>query len=221
MPTNATLQAPRPAAGRAAVIRLPKLPAGDAAAALRRTQAQLAAAEAKLAAQAERIAELERLSLTDELTGLANRRGFRAQLERELQRAGRRNARTGGLVVLIDLDGFKPVNDTYGHAAGDAVLRAVGAALQGAVRAGDVVARLGGDEFAVLLATADESCGLARTEALRRRLAAASAVHAGVVLPVRASLGAHAFRAGETPEAVLAQADAALYADKAARRAGR
>ncbi|MDT7929834.1 GGDEF domain-containing protein [Tepidimonas sp.] len=106
------------------------------------------------------------LSERDALTGLPNRRAFLARVTQELDRS----ARTGetALLVMIDIDHFKSVNDRHGHAAGDAVLRAVAHALQSAVRPMDTVARLGGEEFGVLLPNCAPSAGTALAERLRR-----------------------------------------------------
>src|SRR3546814_15652160 len=84
-----------------------------------------------------------------EMTGLLNRRGFGLELSRALARARRQNE--SGLLVMCDLDNFKAINDTYGHPAGDAILRAVGKALKRNTRESDYVARVGGDEFAVIM----------------------------------------------------------------------
>src|SRR3954468_15129524 len=105
----------------------------------------------------------------DDLTGLANRRAFVRELGAHLAR-GRRYGLTGA-VLLLDLDGFKAVNDSAGHAAGDALLVRVGDTLKAAPRASDVVARHGGDEFAVLLARADA----ARAQVVAAKLTAAIA----------------------------------------------
>ncbi len=114
-----------------------------------RLAAEVDALAAQLEASRARISELEARVDIDPLTDVLNRRGF----ERELKRSLAYVKRYGSSVALlfIDLDDFKPVNDRHGHAAGDAVLKAVAAALTKNVRASDVVARLGGDEFAVLL----------------------------------------------------------------------
>ena len=93
-------------------------------------------------------AELGNLALTDELTGLYNRRGFMAMAERQM-RLGRRNGR-GMLLFMIDLDGLKNINDSFGHLEGDRALKRTSAVLEETFRDSDVVARLGGDEFAVL-----------------------------------------------------------------------
>ena len=99
------------------------------------------------------LAEVARLSRTDHLTGTLNRRGFEEELLKRLARFYRYGTRLG--LVLIDLDGFKRINDERGHVAGDALLKAVSAALVSAVRGTDAVARVGGDEFAVLLEQSD------------------------------------------------------------------
>ena len=114
---------------------------------------QLAAEVERLAAELERsrarIVDLEAKVDIDPLTDLLNRRGFERELKRSVAYVKRYGV--GAALIFLDLDGFKPVNDRHGHAAGDAVLKAVAAAIVGNVRASDVVARIGGDEFAVLL----------------------------------------------------------------------
>jgi diguanylate cyclase (GGDEF)-like protein len=101
----------------------------------------------------EHLAEVARLSRTDHLTGTLNRRGFEDELNERLARFRRYGTPIG--LVLLDLDGFKAVNDLQGHAAGDDLLRRVAAAIDGAVRATDATSRVGGDEFAVLLEQSD------------------------------------------------------------------
>ena len=97
--------------------------------------------------------EAERLSLTDSLTGLANRSALLQYLEREIPRNARQNTRL--FCVYIDLDKFKPINDTYGHKAGDEVLIAIAKRLSDTVRQSDCAARIGGDEFVVMLTDID------------------------------------------------------------------
>ena len=154
-------------------------------------------------------AELVRLATTDDLTGLCNRRRFREELARELARA----ERTGEplAVLLFDLDGFKQVNDCFGHDAGDVALTTVAAALQATSRATDVVARIGGDEFAVLLPSTDR----AGAESLARRFAKAIS-DAGRENGVSTSVGVAASDSSE-PIDLLAEADRLLYVAKAAR----
>ena len=103
----------------------------------------------ELEASRARIAELEARVDIDPLTDILNRRGFERELKRSLAYVKRYG--TSAALLYVDLDDFKPVNDRHGHAAGDAVLKAIAAALVRNVRASDVVARIGGDEFAVLL----------------------------------------------------------------------
>jgi len=147
----------------------------------------------------------EVLVATDPLTGCLNRRAFLDRLDRAAA-----DADEGWVVCLVDLDGFKGVNDRSGHAAGDAVLRAVTAALSGVVRETDTVARLGGDEFAVL---AEAAPGEEEPLAARLRDAVA-AVGAGS--GVTASVGATVVRPGDEGREVLSRADQAMYRSKGA-----
>jgi len=115
----------------------------------RRGGEDVAALLRQIAALTEEVGELTRLARTDPLTGLANRRGWDEQLDRELAQA-RRSGRPVS-VALLDLDDFKAFNDAHGHQAGDRLLVAAAAAWQGQFRDGDVLCRWGGDEFAALL----------------------------------------------------------------------
>ncbi|PWU18163.1 MAG: hypothetical protein C5B48_15060 [Candidatus Rokuibacteriota bacterium] len=156
---------------------------------------------------------LSELARRDDLTGLLNRRALEQELERLL--SDPRPEGPCGVVLLVDLDGFKSVNDTLGHAAGDELLRRVAMALQSSVRRTDVVARVGGDEFAVLL------IGMTGSEADRiaDKVEAAVATVWPPGLRGGASVGiAVAGGSQLTPTAVLAAADRAMYA---AKRAGR
>jgi diguanylate cyclase (GGDEF)-like protein len=150
----------------------------------------------------------EELAATDPLTGCPNRRAFLDRLSAGIAAAGRG---AQSVVCLIDLDGFKAVNDREGHAAGDAVLRAVSAALTGAVRGTDSVARLGGDEFAVLA----EVSAAFPAEALAERLrSAVAAVGAGA--GVTASVGVALIHPDDDADLLLHRADAAMYRAKTA-----
>ncbi|MGM0576804.1 MAG: diguanylate cyclase [Myxococcota bacterium] len=163
--------------------------------------------------------ELARLARTDELTGLLNRRAFRKRVDNEL----RRSDRTGYPVslFLVDLDYFKRINDTWGHATGDIVLRTLADVMRRSLRATDVVARFGGEEFAVLLLDTTGHDALRVAEKLRSEIA--HEPHMGVdgqaIPPVTASIGVAV--AGETThglDELLHRADVALYAAKAAGR---
>jgi diguanylate cyclase (GGDEF)-like protein len=109
------------------------------------------------------------LSSRDALTGLANRRSFQVVLAREIDRVAR--AGEPALLLVADIDHFKRVNDTHGHAAGDQVLKAVAQALQDSVRPMDTVARVGGEEFAIVLPNCPPAFGEAVAERIRRRVA--------------------------------------------------
>jgi diguanylate cyclase (GGDEF)-like protein len=150
----------------------------------------------------------ETLASTDPLTGIPNRRAFLERVAGAIDDAamGRRT-----VVCLVDLDGFKSVNDAGGHAAGDATLKGVGVALGAAVRETDTVARLGGDEFAVL---ADVSAGFSG-EMLAERLRAAVA-EVGRRSGVTASVGVADVGLGDDVEDLLHRADAAMYRSKTA-----
>ncbi|WP_324290696.1 putative bifunctional diguanylate cyclase/phosphodiesterase [Ancylobacter sp. SL191] len=164
----------------------------------------------------ERVEERARsdyLSTHDTMTGLINRVCFQEKLQAAMERPG-----SAGALIMCDLDSFKEVNDTYGHAAGDAVLREIGVRLRASLRPEDVAARLGGDEFAVLLTH------LVDVEVLRRR---ASEIDlrlsqpiadpaTGTVFSMAASFGIAAWpEDGATPDALQRNADLALYAAKA------
>jgi diguanylate cyclase (GGDEF)-like protein len=155
-------------------------------------------------------------ALRDALTGLPNRRAFDDALAREVARAGREAAPLSAL--LLDVDRFKAVNDGHGHAAGDAVLRAVAARARAALRAEDLLARIGGEELAALLPGAGLADAVEIAERVRRAIAAAPVEAGGASIAVTISIGAAQRAAGEDGPALLARADARLYAAKAAGR---
>ena len=162
-------------------------------------------------------ARLDALARTDPLTGLANRRAFLEHAQAFLSAAARSGAPLA--LLLLDIDRFKAVNDRFGHGAGDAVLRAVAAALRGAIRVEDLPVRWGGEEFAVLLPGTDLPAAVALAERLR------AAVRDGVPHPAggRVTVSIGAARLGLGPpdaalDAALRIADAALYRAKASGR---
>jgi diguanylate cyclase (GGDEF)-like protein len=171
--------------------------------------------ERRIARQRERIAYLERLAVTDELTGLLNRRGFVAQLGRTLDAARRYDE--CGILIYVDLDGFKPINDGHGHAAGDAVLRILGRLLMDNVRTTDFVGRLGGDEFGVLLTRSRSVDGLGRAQVLDRVINRAKVTWGGATIRVRASLGFLAFGPDDDAETLLGRVDSMMYRTKRLR----
>jgi len=183
-------------------------------------QSKLAEAQDTISQQQERIAYLETLTMTDELTGLVNRRGFDQHLRRELA-AARRNGTGGGVLVMIDLDGFKQINDVHGHLAGDSYLRQVARLLQSHVRSHDVVARLGGDEFAVLLTNTDPETGAARAAQLADLANQEHAAWNGRSLPIRFSVGVEAYGPADQEDEVILRADVKMYRNKGSRRTRR
>jgi diguanylate cyclase (GGDEF)-like protein/PAS domain S-box-containing protein len=151
-------------------------------------------------------------SLTDQLTGLPNRRMFDAALVGRLENRERYGWDFG--LLIVDIDHFKAVNDEHGHAFGDAVLTSVAATLHGGARAGDTLARWGGEEFAVLVEASDAT-GLAETaERMRVLVARSETRREGKTLTVHVSVGGTLADAGDTAESLFARADAALYAAK-------
>ena len=170
-----------------------------------------------LKAQERRIGELENLATTDGLTRVLNRRGFEDALAHELSVAKRHGV--GGVLIFIDLDDFKPINDTYGHAAGDEVLLTVATLLRGHIRDTDYVGRLGGDEFAILLPRSNKRNGVRRAEDLDRKLNNAYAAWDGNQIPIKASCGVHMYAAKAEVKELLEAADTAMYKIKQERKA--
>jgi diguanylate cyclase (GGDEF)-like protein len=174
-----------------------------------------AIAEVRLAAQAHRIDELESLSVTDELTGLLNRRGFLEALERTLANARRHGER--GLIAYIDLDGFKQINDHFGHAVGDAVLCQVGMLIRASIRRTDYAARLAGDEFVILFTRTAPDADERLLDEFRARLAGRVITVGDATLRLSASIGIASYGAESGAIDVLAHADRAMYREKARR----
>ncbi len=177
--------------------------------------------------EAEAMEKLEHAALHDSLTGLANRASFLEHLELGLKRATRAGKAVG--VLFIDLDNFKLVNDSFGHAAGDELLKAVGSRLQAAVRGMDVVARQGGDEFLILLT--DLKCqaaeGVSSSPAAEvvadkvRAILLEPFLVEGIEIYVSASIGISLYPAdAEDAETLLKHADVAMYSVKDAGRDG-
>lgn len=160
--------------------------------------------------------EMASLVNVDDLTGLATRRRFFEQLD-QLAATARRAGQPLTL-AMIDIDHFKPINDRYGHAVGDALLMAIGAACRTAVRSHDVIGRLGGEEFAMLMPLADQETALRIVERLREAVAAiAIPTAAGTAASVTISVGMAMFAEQQIDELML-DADRALYAAKARGR---
>jgi diguanylate cyclase (GGDEF)-like protein len=186
----------------------------------RTAAARLLAEVERLAADLEAsrvcISDLESRIDVDPLTETLNRRGFERELKRSLAYVKRYAA--NATLIYLDLDEFKPVNDRHGHAAGDAVLKAIAAALTREVRASDVVARIGGDEFAVLLWNLPDADAVAKAVELERAVYATPVRWGDSTMVVGASAGVAFVGPLDTPAEVLARADAATYARKTERR---
>jgi diguanylate cyclase (GGDEF)-like protein len=175
--------------------------------------------EGELAAARAKVKDLEATADIDAVTEIFNRRGFDRELKRSLAYVKRYGTRAA--LFYIDLDGFKPVNDQYGHAAGDAVLRTVAAMLTRSVRASDTVARLGGDEFGLILWNLNEGDAATKAWALEAAITEAGIEWEGQALAVGASIGFAMLGPADELADVMAKADRAMYARKAERKGGR
>jgi len=153
---------------------------------------------------------------TDALTGLPNRRALESAIRRAIERL--RDRGEPATLLFIDIDHFKPVNDTYGHAQGDVLLQWIGGVLSDRLRKHDLLARYGGEEFVALLGDTDVEEGRVLAESLRERIAALDSAKFSGDLPVRISIGVAGLSRLLTPDEVLAAADAAMYE---AKRRGR
>jgi diguanylate cyclase (GGDEF)-like protein len=164
-------------------------------------------------------AELVHRSLHDQLTGLPNRFLFQDRLRHALDRGHRENTPT--CVLIIDLDGFKAINDELGHPMGDAVLVAFGDRLRSVLRASDTAARLGGDEFSIVCENTEPADAEVLAERLRTSVTEPMSLR-GQAVPVGISIGIGSAPGGEEPDAVyervVREADDAMYADKTRRR---
>jgi diguanylate cyclase (GGDEF)-like protein len=154
--------------------------------------------------------EVYKLAALDQLTGLYNRRSGEHRLAEEISRAVRHQRPL--TVLLIDLDGLKLINDQFGHAAGDLLLKSFASRLQKAIRGSDLAVRLGGDEFMALL----PECRIEEVGHVIGRIEGLEVDYSGTNIPCRFSRGWTDFKPGETPEELLKRADEALYANKRA-----
>ena len=176
---------------------------------IRRLRSQLAKAQA-------RIDELEASADTDFLLDIPNRRGFERELNRSIAYIKRYHA--SGALIVLDVDRLKPINDAYGHAAGDEVLKAIVAVLLRHVRSSDVIGRLGGDEFALLLWNLSETDAHAKAAALEAAVDGLSFVFGGRKISAGASAGVAVLGPHAEATKALEEADSAMYIRKAQRR---
>jgi len=160
----------------------------------------------------EHLEEQRQKALIDPLTGLPNRAAWTEQVEREMldwQESGGHLA-----MAILDLDHFKRINDSYGHLAGDKVLKIVADQLRKRLRARDFIARFGGEEFVLLLPQTSPATAAQVAEALRAAIEACPFHFKGERVVITTSIGLSAFRSGERGDQVLKRADAALYRAK-------
>ena len=179
-------------------------------------QDDVARLKAELAAAEARIAELEARADIDPLLDILNRRGFERELARSLAYVKRYG--TDAVLLYIDLDDFKAINDSHGHSAGDELLKAVTAALMAQVRASDLVARLGGDEFALVLWNMSVAHAAGKARALEDVVAGTAIICDAARLSVGASAGIAALSPLDTPAQAIDAADRAMYVRKREKR---
>lgn len=181
-------------------------------AALKTAEAKVRQAQAEIEALRRELQRTVCLSNADPLTGAVNRRGLSAAFDREAARSDRHGHAL--CAVLVDVDDFKAVNDTRGHAAGDAALLHLAKVMGASLRPNDVLARVGGEEFMILLPDTNEQAAFQALTRLRNALAAQPVEHEGLRIPVTftASVGLRAF--GESQAALSERLDRALYRAK-------
>lgn len=165
----------------------------------------------------KRIDHLEKLAENDALTPVLNRRGFIREMTRVKSFVDRYS--TPAALVFFDLNNFKPVNDRFGHAAGDQVLQRVAELLVENTRDSDVVGRLGGDEFGVILVNSSAEVAAVKAQKLADSIAAQKFESDGESYTISASYGTHIFEPGDDPAQALAKADEAMYASKRQHKA--
>ena len=182
---------------------------------VQRLMQEVEALRLELKAMGQRLADAERLADRDVLTPLLNRRAFVREVQRAI--ALTRRHKTPASVIYFDMDGFKQINDRYGHAAGDAALIGVAEQLMAAVREADVVGRIGGDEVAVLLQHADAAAATAKAAVLAKAVADTPVTCDGEAMAMRLTWGVRQIGAVDSAEQALAEADAAMYLRKPSR----
>jgi diguanylate cyclase (GGDEF)-like protein len=201
----------KPAPQRASPASAPRLPVAPDGAkpVIRRLRTELARALA-------RIEQLQASADTDFLLDIPNRRGFERELNRAIAYIKRYHA--SGALIVLDVDRLKPINDAFGHAAGDQVLKAVVAALLRQVRSSDVIGRLGGDEFALLLWNLSETDARAKAASLEEAVDRLTFTFRGRTVTAGASAGVAILGPHAEAGRALEEADSAMYVRKAQRR---
>ena len=203
------LAASKAAPPRAASSSPLSVAANEARLTIRRLQTQLARALA-------RIDELETSADTDFLLDIPNRRGFERALDRSISYIKRYHA--SGALIVLDVDRLKPINDAFGHAAGDQVLKVIVAELRSHVRSSDVIGRLGGDEFALLVWNLSETDARAKAASLEESVDRLTFTFRGRIVTAGASAGVAILGPHAEAGRALEEADSAMYVRKAQRR---
>lgn len=179
-------------------------------------KAEIRRLKSRLAKAIERIEQLQTAAETDFLLGIPNRRGFERELTRAISYIQRYHA--SGALIVLDVDRLKPINDNFGHAAGDEVLKAIIAVLAQQIRASDVIGRLGGDEFALLLWNLSETDARAKAAVMEEEIDRLSFAFADSTVATGVSAGVAILGAHSEAARALADADRAMYVRKAQRR---
>jgi diguanylate cyclase (GGDEF)-like protein len=192
-----------------ASVRQPRVVSDDARQSMRKLKVQLAEA-------LKRVEALQASADTDFLLDILNRRGF----ERELRRATAyiKRYQASGALIVLDVDRLKPINDAFGHAAGDQLLKAIVGVLSSQVRSSDVIGRLGGDEFALLLWNLSETDAKAKAASLEQAIDRLAFVFRGSTITAGASAGVAILGPHAEAGKALEEADSAMYVRKAQRR---
>lgn len=174
--------------------------------------AEISRLRGEVARLESRVEELDRLANLDTLVPVANRRGLIVQLDMMIARFERHG--TPAALLFVDVDGLKALNDTFGHAAGDAALIHLTETMISSVRQTDMVARIGGDEFAILLDHADENSACETAARLADQVADCEFCFEGTCLPLSIAIGFTPIQIGDSPESVMDRADEAMYRQK-------
>jgi diguanylate cyclase (GGDEF)-like protein len=201
--------------GRKAATQRPS-PASRRLATSDDSKAEIRRLKSKLAQAMVRIEELRASADTDFLLDIPNRRGFERELNRAISYIKRYHA--GGALIVLDIDRLKPINDTFGHAAGDQVLKTIAGVLSRQIRASDMIGRLGGDEFGLLLWNLTETDAHAKAAALESDIDGLSFVFDGRTVGAGVSAGVAVLGPHSELGRALEEADCAMYARKAQRR---
>ena len=174
--------------------------------------AEISRLRGEVARLESRVEELDRLANMDTLVPVANRRGLIVQLDMMIARFERHG--TPAALLFVDVDGLKALNDSFGHAAGDAALIHLTETMISSVRQTDMVARIGGDEFAILLDHADEQSACETAARLADQVADCEFCFEGTCLPLSIAIGFTHIELGDSPESVMDRADEAMYRHK-------